>query len=133
MQPSLFVVPEAEVDEFPGRLRGEPSGLGPGDRDGHEEEPTVTYGSRPIRVRRLRVRESGERFTSQVLPPYRRRIEDIDRTLHELWIKGLATHDFEPSLRALLGEQTPLSPDLAREQAVALTISELFMSLGFLS
>lgn len=45
-----------------------------------------------------------------MLPPYRRRFEDVDKTLHELWIQGLSTRDFEPSLRALLGEETPLSP-----------------------
>jgi len=45
-----------------------------------------------------------------VLPPYRRRFEDLDKTLHELWIQGLSTRDFEPSLRALLGQTTPLSP-----------------------
>jgi len=59
---------------------------------------------------RRRVRESAERFTSQVLPPYRRRLEDVEKTLHELLIQGLSTRDFEPSLRALLGEATPLSP-----------------------
>jgi len=45
-----------------------------------------------------------------VLPPYRRRFEDVDKTLHELWIQGFSTRDFEPSLRALLGQATPLSP-----------------------
>jgi len=30
--------------------------------------------------------------------------------MHELWLQGLSTRDFEPSLRALLGETTPLSP-----------------------
>jgi transposase-like protein len=106
----LQAVLEAEVDEFLGRIRGARRGTRSGYRDGHEEERTVTYGSHPIHVRRPRVRESAERFTSQVLPPYRRRFEDVDRTLHELWIQGLSTRDFEPSLRALLGEETPLSP-----------------------
>ena len=101
---------EAEVDEFLGRIRGARRGTRPGYRDGHEDERTITYGRHPIQVRRPRVRESAERFTSQVLPPYRRRFEDVDKTLHELWIQGLSTRDFEPSLRALLGEETPLSP-----------------------
>jgi putative transposase len=30
--------------------------------------------------------------------------------MHELWLQGLSTRDFEPSLRALVGETTPLSP-----------------------
>jgi putative transposase len=106
----LQAVLEAEVDEFLDRIRGARGGTRPGYRDGHEEERSITYGSHPISVRRPRVRESAERFTSQVLPPYRRRFEEVDKTLHELCIQGLSTRDFEPSLRALLGEQTPLSP-----------------------
>jgi len=106
----LQAVLEAEVDEFLGRIRGARGGLRAGHRDGYEDPRTITYGSHPICVRRPRVRQSDERFTSQVLPPYRRRFEDVDKTLHELWIQGLSTRDFEPSLRALLGEETPLSP-----------------------
>jgi putative transposase len=100
----------AEVDEFLGRVRGERVGARPGYRDGYEAERTVTYGSTPVAIRRPRVRGSETRFESQVLPPYRRRFEDVDATLHELWIQGLSTRDFEPALRALLGETTPLSP-----------------------
>jgi transposase-like protein len=106
----IQAVLEAEVDEFLGHLRGQRGGAGGGFRDGHDDARTVTYGSHPVRIRRPRVRRSPERFASQVLPPYRRRFEDVDKTLHELWIQGLSTRDFEPSLRALLGEQTPLSP-----------------------
>ena len=106
----LQAVLEAEVDEFLGRLRGERNGGRLGYRDGHEDERTITYGSHPIRVRRPRVRQSEEPFSSKVLPPYRRRFEDVDQTLHELWIQGLSTRDFEPSLRALLGEEPPPFP-----------------------
>ena len=106
----LQAVLEAEVDEFLGRIRGERACARAGYRDGHEEERTITYGSHPIRIRRPRVRESDERFASAVLPPYRRRFEALDKTLHELWVQGLSTRDFEPSLRALLGEEAPLSP-----------------------
>jgi transposase-like protein len=106
----IQAVLEAEVDEFLGRLRGQREGARPGYRDGHDEQRTVTYGSHSIAVRRPRVRASEERFVSRVLPPYRRRFEAVDKTLHELWVQGLSTRDFEPSLRAILGEQTPLSP-----------------------
>lgn len=106
----LQAVLEAEVDEFLGRVRGEHVRDRAGYRDGHEDERTITYGSHPIRIRRPRVRESDERFSSAVLPRYRRRFEAVDKTLHELWVQGLSTRDFEPSLRALLGEETPLSP-----------------------
>jgi putative transposase len=100
----------AEVDERLGRLRSQRVGAAVGYRDGYEAERTVTYGSMPVRIRRPRVRGTEEPFVSAILPPYRRRFEDVDATLHELWIQGLSTRDFEPSLRALLGEQTPLSP-----------------------
>ncbi len=106
----LQAVLEAEVDEFLGRIRGRRCATRPGYRDGHDDERTITYGSHPIRVRRPRVRQSDERFSSQVLPAYQRRFDNVDKTLHELWIQGLSTRDFEPSLRALLGEETPLSP-----------------------
>lgn len=106
----LQAVLEAEVDEFLGRIRGERAEGRSGYRDGYEEERTVTYGSQPIRVRRPRMRQSAEPFKSNVLPPYRRRFEIVDKTLHELWIQGLSTRDFEPSLRALLGQETALSP-----------------------
>jgi len=106
----LQAVLEAEVDEFLGRIRAERDRKHSGHRDGHEDARTVTYGSHPIQVRRPRVRGSAERFDSKVLPLYRRRFEDVDKTLHELWIKGLSTRDFEPSLRTLLGQATPLSP-----------------------
>jgi len=106
----LQAVLEAEVDEFLGRVGGERHRKRSGHRDGYEDARIITYGSHPIPIRRPRVRQSGERFESKVLPPYRRRFEDVDKTLHELWIQGLSTRDFEPSLRALLGQTTPLSP-----------------------
>jgi len=106
----LQAVLEAELDEFLGRVRGGREKSREGYRDGHDEPRTVTYGSHPINVRRPRVRNTNERFASKVLPPYKRRLGEVDKTLHELWIQGLSTRDFEPSLRALLGEDAPLSP-----------------------
>jgi len=100
----------AEVDEFLGRIAGVPAKSASGYRDGYEEARTVSYGSTPVRIRRPRVRESDVPFASEILPPYKRRFPDLDRTMHELWLQGLSTRDFEPSLRALLGETTPLSP-----------------------
>lgn len=64
----LQAVLEAEVDDFLGRLRGEHVRDRAGYRDGHEDERTITYGSHPIRIRRPRVRERDERFSSAVVP-----------------------------------------------------------------
>jgi putative transposase len=100
----------AEVDEFLGRIAGVPARSSTGYRDGYEETRMISYGSTPVTIRRPRVRESEAPFASDLLPPYQRRFPELDKTMHELWLQGLSTRDFEPSLRALLGETTPLSP-----------------------
>jgi len=100
----------AEVDEFLGRVANVPGKSASGYRDGYEEARTVAYGSTPVTIRRPRVRESEIPFTSEILPPFKRRFPGLDKAMHELWLQGLSTRDFEPSLRALLGETTPLSP-----------------------
>ncbi len=100
----------AEVDEFLGRIVGVRGKSAAGYRDGYQEQRTITYGSTPVAIRRPRVRESEVPFASEILPPYKRRFPELDKTMHELWLQGLSTRDFEPSLRALLGETTPLSP-----------------------
>jgi transposase-like protein len=100
----------AEVDEFLGRVANVPGKSASGYRDGYEEARTVAYGSTPVTIRRPRVRESEIPFTSEILPPFKRRFPELDKAMHELWLQGLSTRDFEPSLRALLGETTPLSP-----------------------
>ncbi len=100
----------AEADEFLGRILGVPAKSASGYRDGYEEQRTISYGSTPVTIRRPRVRESELPFASEILPPYKRRFPELDRTMHELWLQGLSTRDFEPSLRALLGETAPLSP-----------------------
>ena len=76
-------------------------------RDGYDEPRTVTTTAGPITIRRPRVR--GVPHESKILPKYRRRTSSIDRTMHQLWIEGLADRDFERSLRGLLGEAAPLS------------------------
>lgn len=100
----------AEADEFLGRIAGVAGKSTAGYRDGYEEQRTITYGSTPVTIRRPRIRESETAFASEILPPYKRRFPELDKTMHELWLQGLSTRDFEPSLRALLGETTPLSP-----------------------
>ena len=99
---------EAEVDELLGRLRYERrDGKGLGFRDGHDPERTVTASIGPIAIRRPRVR--GVAHESALVPKYRRRLPSIDKTIHPLWIEGLAHRDFEPTLRGLLGAEAPLS------------------------
>ena len=53
-------------------------------------------------------------FRSGILRKYQRRSEVIDRTFMKLFIEGLATRDFEPALRLLMGQEAPLSDSVIR-------------------
>lgn len=118
----LVAVLEAEVTEFLGRQRYErssgstspsdiafESGRG-GYRNGYGKSRRVTLGTGTVTVRAPRVRDSEEPFASQVLPAYRRRSRAVQELIPELYVQGLATGDFEPALRGLLGETAALSP-----------------------
>ncbi len=76
-------------------------------RNGHDPERAITTGAGAIAIRRPRLR--GTTFESSVLPNYVRRVPSLGRTFHKLWLEGLSQRDFEPALRALLGEDAPLS------------------------
>ncbi len=100
---------ESEVDEALERLRYErrqPESRA-GHRDGHDRRRTIISNRGPITVRRPRVR--GAPFHSTILPKHRRRLESVDKSLTDLWLDGLATRDFEGTLRAFLGADAPLS------------------------
>lgn len=101
---------EAEVTEFLGRQRYERKELSPGYRNGYGKARRVTLGTGTVAVRAPRVRESAEPFASQVLPAYQRRSNAVKELIPELYVQGLATGDFEPALRGLLGEGASLSP-----------------------
>ncbi|MFQ5498610.1 MAG: IS256 family transposase [Candidatus Zixiibacteriota bacterium] len=106
----LVSVLESEVTEFLGRQRYERKEESPGYRNGHGKQRRVTLGTGTVTVRAPRVRDSVERFASQVLPAYQRRSNTVKELLPELYVQGLATGDFEPALRGLLGEHANLSP-----------------------
>jgi transposase-like protein len=114
----LKEVLEAEVEEFLGRKRYErvspDSGAAErgfrGYRNGYGKERRVTVGSGTLPIRAPRVRETSEPFESRVLCSYQRRSARIKELIPELYVQGLATGDFEPALRGLLGERAALSP-----------------------
>lgn len=114
----LKEVLEAEVEEFLGRKRYErvspDSGAAErsfrGYRNGCGKERRVTVGSGTLPIRAPRVRETSEPFESRVLSSYQRRSARIKELIPELYVQGLATGDFEPALRGLLGERAALSP-----------------------
>lgn len=106
----LASVLEAEVTEFLGRQRYERAETRGGYRNGYGKERRVTLGTGTVAVRAPRVRQSTEPFSSEVLPAWQRRSKVVQALIPELYVQGLATGDFEPALRGLLGETASLSP-----------------------
>ena len=99
---------EAEVDEALDRLRYERrADANPGYRDGHDRARSIASNRGPITMKRPRVR--GAAFSSQILPKHRRKLENVDRNLTQMWLDGMATRDFEGTLRLFLGADAPLS------------------------
>jgi putative transposase len=82
-------------------------------RNGTAQPRTVLVGATPVTVQAPRVddRRPGEKFTSQILPPYVRRSQRLEEALPLLYLRGLSTGDFAPALFELFGEAVPgLSP-----------------------
>ncbi|MCA1699579.1 MAG: transposase [Actinobacteria bacterium] len=88
-------------------------------RNGRARERRVTIGSGTMPVRAPRVNdrrvdeETGERqrFGSRILPAYARRSPKVNDVLPVLYLRGLSTGDFRPTLEQLLGEDAAgLSP-----------------------
>lgn len=103
---------EEEVSEFFGRGKSERmrsvDGV-VGYRNGYGKPRQLSLQGGTITVRRPRVRGTEERFTSKVLPLFKRRTKEVGELLPELYLHGLAKGDFELALRGLLGEGAPLS------------------------
>ena len=108
---------EEEVDDLLGRKKSERRGAGDGAgasaagyRNGYGRVRRLALSSGTITVRRPRVRDLEERFTSRLLPLFKRRTEEVGALLPELYLHGLSLGDFELALRGLLGDGAPLSP-----------------------
>ena len=103
---------EAEVEEFLQRGRYDKTSAEGfhGYRNGHHRKRTVSTAVGGLEVRVPRVSDNAEVYQSQLVKPYKRRSEGLDSLFPRLFIEGLATRDFEPSLRFLVGEKAPLSP-----------------------
>lgn len=106
---------EREVEEFLERRRYERSDDEQfrGYRNGMAKERQVTIGSGTIKVQMPRVSDvpqTQEPFASQLIKPYQKRSNTLNELFPKLFIEGLATRDFEPALRCLLGQDAPLSP-----------------------
>ena len=99
-------------------------------RNGSLPERDIVSGVGPLRVKQPRVhdRRDGHRFTSNILPPFMRRVPSIDALIPALYLsleipskigvndgigdrKGISTGDFTEALSAILGENAAgLSP-----------------------
>ncbi|HEX6508261.1 MAG TPA: IS256 family transposase [Chloroflexota bacterium] len=106
---------ELEVDDFLGRARYQRTGEYRGYRNGHLPERTVGVGMGAVEVRLPRVSDvplevSSDGFHSEIVSRYQRRSRTQGRLLARLYLEGLASGDFEPVFRALVGETAALSP-----------------------
>ena len=104
---------EEEVTMFLGRGKSERKSRGidipAGYRNGYGKPRKLALMSGTVNVRRPRVRNTDEKFESQVLPLFKRRSKELGAVLPELYLHGLSQGDFELALRGLLGEGAPLS------------------------
>jgi transposase-like protein len=110
-QEMLMAALNEEVDAYLGRSRYQRDGTFRGYRNGTTPR-RLTLGSGTVELDQPRVRDipaGQEPFESKILRKYQRRSDTIDETFMKLFIEGLATRDFEPALRLLMGEKAPLS------------------------
>jgi transposase-like protein len=106
---------EAEVDDFLGRRRYQRVDENRGYRNGHLPVRTIGVGMGAVEVSLPRVSDvppevSSDGFHSEIVSRYQRRSRTQARLLARLYLEGLASGDFEPVFRALVGETAALSP-----------------------
>ena len=98
-----------EVDEYVTRHKGcrNDEGHALVVRNGVGRPRKVTLGSGTIEVEAPRVNDKreGEKFTSEILPPYLRRSANVESLLPILYLKGLSGNEFKDALSSILGEQ----------------------------
>jgi transposase-like protein len=100
-----------EVDAYLRRGRYERTDEFRGYRNGNAPR-RLTLGAGTIDLAVTRVRDIPEGqapFESKILRKHQRRSDTIDATFLNLFVEGLATRDFEPALRLLVGSDAPLS------------------------
>ncbi len=112
----LQIALEQEVSEYLERSRHQRSETEAeirGYRNGHSQERKLTIGSGTIKLKTPRVSDvpkHQEQFESKIIKPYQRRSTSLQQVFPQLFIEGLATRDFEPALRYLMGAEAALSP-----------------------
>ncbi len=105
-----------EVKEFLGRCAYERAPQKTefrGYRNGYHTERSVIVGSGSVEVKVPRVANTPpeqEPFESRIIAPYQKRSRTVAELFPKLFVEGLATRDFAPALRELVGEAAALSP-----------------------
>ena len=110
----LAAVLEEEVNAFLGRQRYGRSTQFRGYRNGYHPARELTVGLGPVAVRVPRVSQvppevAPQGFHSQVVQRYQRASQSTQQLFARLYLEGLATGDFEPVFRELVGATTALS------------------------
>jgi transposase-like protein len=80
-------------------------------KNGYMPERDIVTGMGPLTIiqpriddRNLKEHCNNDRFTSNILPRYLRRIPSIDNLIPVLYLKGISTNDFPTALSAILGD-----------------------------
>jgi transposase-like protein len=105
---------EIEREEFLGRVHYQRGAELRGYRNGYAPERTVGTGMGAVAIRQPRVSDvptGAEPFASEIVGRYERRSETQARLLARLYLEGLASGDFEPVFRELVGATAGLSPN----------------------
>jgi putative transposase len=86
---------------------------------------TVLGGGLSVPVQRV---SGAVDYHSNILAPYQRRSPGVDELFRRLYLEGLSSRDFEPALRALLGDEATLSA--ASIQRLAVKFQRDFETFG---
>jgi transposase-like protein len=91
---------EMEVSEFLQRAKYDKSNPQEfrGYRNGHHRERVVSTAVGGLTVKVPRVSDNLQKYQSKMVKPYQRRSEGLNNLFPKLFIEGLATRDFEPTL-----------------------------------
>jgi putative transposase len=109
----LQMAVEAEVDSFIENYRSlvDENGHRLAVRNGYHKEREIVTSMGPLKVkqpriddRKLRHDMPDEKFSSDILPKYLRRVPSIDNLIPALYLKGISTQDFPTALEAILGD-----------------------------
>jgi putative transposase len=100
---------EAEVAEFVEKHSGmrDEEGRHSVVRNGYLPERKLVTGIGPLKIRQPRVDDRAldpnERFSSQILPRYLRRVPSVDNLIPILYLKGVSSGDMSEALASILG------------------------------